>query len=239
MLPPDGWRYTHLAESRLHILVEQLSLERLIGDVLAHSDLCGVDVREPCDEAKRDKVIANRVVFRLQPRNRSACDALDRLLNGAFGLRARYCLSPEEGSHATGFVCREIAGAIVERNIGVASGVPKEQIAALTQAVGYSLCQPSAKVWFDGPVDKCAADLNDGHLFSAIWDQSRREPALVEAALPCLSPQQIGASLAKGRTVPMPTALDVKGGFATAEGTEYVPRSKRMRALQIHLMGWT
>ena len=53
-------------------LLEQLPLERLIGDVLAHSDLCGVDVHEPCDEAKLDKVIANRVSFRLQPNTSSA-----------------------------------------------------------------------------------------------------------------------------------------------------------------------
>ena len=137
------------------------------------------------------------------------------------------------------FVCSAIADAILQRKIGLASGVSNQQVTALTQAMVHSLSWPSAKVWFDPPTDKRAAGLDDGHVLSAIWDRSRRQPALVEAALADLSPQQIEASLAKGRTVPLPALLDVKGAFVTAEGTEYVPRSKRTRALQIHLMGWT
>ena len=54
MLPPDGWQYSDLTPSRRQTLLEQLPLERLISDVLAHSDLCGIDVCEPCDEAKLD-----------------------------------------------------------------------------------------------------------------------------------------------------------------------------------------
>ncbi len=239
MLPPDGWQYSDLTPSRHQTLQEQLPLECLIGDMLAHSALCGVDVCEPCDEAKLEKVFANRVSFQLQPNTSSAHDALDRLLNGAFGLRARYCLSPEEGSCATAFVCGAIADAILERKIGLVRGVSNLQLTALAQAMVHSLLRPSAKVWFDPPTDKRAAALDDGHVLSAIWDRSRRQPPLVEAALADLSPQQIEASLAKGRTVPLPALLDVKGAFVTAEGSEYIPRSKRTRALQIHLMVWT
>lgn len=239
MLPPDGWQYSHLAPSRRQSLLEQLPLERLISDVLAHSDLCGVEPHESCDEAKLDKVAASRVNFQLQPNTSSAHDALDRLLNGAFGLRARYCLSPEEGSCATAFVCSSIADAILERKIGLVSGVSNPQVTALGQAMVHSLARPSAKVWFDPPTDKRAAALDDGHVLSAIWNRSRHQPTLVEVALAHLSRQQIEASLAKGQTVPLPALQDVKGAFVTAEGSEYVPRSKRTRALQIHLMGWT
>jgi hypothetical protein len=196
-------------------------------------------VCEPCDEAKLDKVIADRVSFHLQPNSPNAHDALDGLLNGAFGLRARYCLSPEQGSRATAFVCNAIAAAVLERKIGYVSGESNPQLTALAQAIVRSLLRPSAKVWFDPFTDKRAAILDEGHVLSAIWDRSRRQPALVEAALSDLSPQQIEASLAKGRTVPRPALLDVKGAFVTAEGSEYIPRSKRTRALQIHLMGWT
>ena len=239
MLPPDGWQYSHLAPGRRQGLLEQFPLERLISDVIAHSDLCGVNLCECCDEAKLERVVANRVSFQLQPNTPSAHDALDRLLNGAFGLRARYCLSPEEGSCATAIVCSAIATAISELEIGSVSGVSSPQVTALGQAMVHSLSWASAKVWFDPPTDKRAAAPDDGNVLSATWDRSRREPALVEAALADLSPQQIEASLAKGRTVPLPTLLDVKGAFVTAQGSEYVPRSKRTRALQIHLMGWT
>lgn len=205
--PPDGWHYSDLTPSRRQSLLEQIPLERLISDLLPHTDLCRVDVCEPCDEAKLDKVIANRVSFQLQPNTSSAHDALDRLLNGAFGLRARYCLLPEEGSRATGFVCSAIVAAILERKIEPASGVSNRQVMALAQAMVHSLRLPSAKVWFDPPTDKRAAVFDDGQVRSAIWDRSRRQPALVEAALSGLSPQQIGASLAKGRTVPLPALL--------------------------------
>lgn len=220
MLPPPAWLYTDLTHCRRQTLEKQLPLGRLVGDLLAHSDLCGIEVREPCDEAKLDKVVANRVSFQLQPRTAKARDALDRLLNGAFGLRARYCVSSEEGSRATAFVCREVAGAIRERRIGLANGVSNDEVTALTQVMAPSLNQPSAKVWFDPPTDKRASTVDDGHVFSAIWDQSRRQPEFVQTALPGLSPQQIEVSMAKGRTVPLPAFLDIKGAFVTAEGTE-------------------
>src|SRR5262245_10553951 len=43
MLPPDGWDYSDVTPSRRENLLEQLPLERLIGGVLAHSDLCGLN----------------------------------------------------------------------------------------------------------------------------------------------------------------------------------------------------
>jgi hypothetical protein len=221
------------------MLEEQQPLGVLVGDLLAHSDLCGIEVREPCDEAKLEKVVANRVSFQLQPRSANGRDALDRLLNGASGLRARYCLSAEEGRRANAFVCREVADAIRDWRIAFASGVSNDEAAALTQAMRSSLNKPSAKVWFDRPTDKRAAAFSDGRVSSEIWDQSRRQPELVRSALPSLSPQQIEVSMAKGGTVPLPGFLNIKGAFVTAEGAEYVPASKRTRALQIHLMGWT
>lgn len=239
MLPPHGWRYTGLTHSRRQTLEEPAPLGYLVGALLALSDLGGIDVRERCDEAKLEKVAANRVGFQLRPRTSNAREALDRLLNGDYGLRARYCVSPEEGSRATAFVCREIAVAIRERSIGLASGVSNDDVKALTKAMEPSLNEPSAKAWFDPPTDKRAVTLDDGQVFSAVWDRSRRLPEAVQSALPGLSPQQITVLLAKGQGVPLPAFLDIKGAFVTAEGLAYVPASKRTRALQIHLMGWT
>lgn len=239
ILPPRAWRYTALTHSRREALEEPLSLGHLVSALLAHSTLSGIDVRERCDEAKLQRVVANRVGFQVRPTTNNARDALDRLLNGAYGLRASYCVSPEEGIRATTFVCREIAVAIRKRSIGLASGVSNDDVAALNQAMKPSLTHPSAKAWFDPPTDKRAVTLDDGHLSSAVWDRSRHLPEVVQTALPDLSPQQITVALAKGQSVPLPAFLDIKGAFVTGGGTEYVPESKRTRALQIHLMGWT
>src|SRR6266540_405118 len=227
MLPPDGWQYKQVARSRLQSLLDEVSIEELIRDVLAGSELCHVDAAEPCDEAKRDKVIAHRVSFQLQPSDSSARVGIDCLLNGGYGLRARHCHSPEEGSRANAIVCREITEAIRNLNIRLANDVSGKDLETLAQAIAISLRHPSAKVWFDAATDKRAATADDGEVSSAIWDRMRREPKLIEAAIPCLSQGQIAFSLAKGRTVPLPAALDINGAFIRLDGTEYVAKSKR------------
>lgn len=221
------------------MLETRISLEQMVVELLANSELRNVEPQEPCEEAKLDKLVANRVAFQLYPRTPSAHDAVDRMLNGPFGLRACYCISPERGSSATAHVCREITDAIRESRIGLASSVSNKEIVKLTQLIEPSLCLPSAKVWFDPPTDKRAKSLEDGCVTAATWDKSRRQPQLVRTALPSLSPQQIEFSMMKGDTVPTPAFLDIKGAFVTHEGIEYVAVNKRTRSLQIHLMGWT
>jgi hypothetical protein len=239
MLPPPGWRYQHIDRSRSELLTRTASLEHLAAEVLAGVVIDDIRLREPCDEAKREKLIAHRVSFSLRPVNEAASEAADRLLNGAYGLRAHYCYSPEEGSNANRSVCLSLVDALQGRTIRWNSTIPEQEYDALLDALGESLAKSSAKIWFDPPTDKRPPRFEDGEIISDIWDQSRVDRKRVELALPELSAQQIEASLAKGRSAPRPLALDVKAAFTGLDGVEYIPASKKTRPLQIHLMGWT
>ena len=215
------------------------SLDELVAEVLAGMVIGDIALKEPCDEAKREKLIAHRISFVLRPVNETASRAADRLLNGAYGLRAHYCNSSEEGTEANGAICRALAEAIQKGTIRTDGDISGQQVTAHADAIGESLTKSSAKVWFDAPTDRRAARFDDGEVLSDVWAQSRKDPKRVESALPKMSPQQIGVSLAKGPSVPQPIALDVKAAFIAPNGMEYVPASKKTRALQIHLMGWT
>jgi hypothetical protein len=239
MLPPQGWQYQLVDRSRSELLMRMASLDQLVAEVLAGVVIEDIRLKEPCDEAKREKRIAHRVTFSLRPINETASDAADRLLNGAFGLRAHYCCSPEEGSSANSAVCRSLADAIRTRSVRSNGTIPGEQLHLLADALGESLLSSSAKVWFDPATDKRPGRFEDGEVFSDVWAQSRVDRKRVQSALPELSAQQIEASLSKGRSVPRPLALDVKAAFIGPDGLEYIPASKRTRHLQIHLMGWT
>lgn len=239
MLPSRGWQYQHVDRSRSKLLMRAGSVDQLAAEVLAGVFIDDIRLREPCDEAKREKVIAHRVTFSLRPISEAASEAADRLLNGAHGLRAHYCYSPEEGSDANRAVCRSIMDAIQARTITSIRTITEQEYRALVDALGESLALSSAKVWFDPATDKRAVKLEDGEVVSDLWRQSRADPKGVEFALPGLSAQQIEASVAKGRSVPRPLALDVKAAFTEPDGAEYIPASKRTRPLQIHLMGWT
>ena len=129
---------------------------------------------------------------------------------------------------------RQLACVGADRPVGYAlvSGVSNPQVTMLARAMVHSLSSSSAKVWFDPPTDKRVAALDDGYVVSAIWDRSRCQPARVQAALADLSPQQIEASLAKGRTVPLPTLLDVKAAFVGNHLALEVPPSRHVPCRQ-------
>jgi hypothetical protein len=234
-----GWHYKNIDQARSELLMREATIDLLVVDVLEGVVIEGIDLKEPCNEAKRAGVVASRISFRLRPVSEAASDALDRLLNGSYGLRARYCHSPEDGSNANSVVCRALAQTIRARSIGLHSSVPEQQLLLLSDVLGESFAKPSAKIWFDAPTDKRPTTVDDGEVFSDIWNQSRSDPKRVESALPELSPQQVQMSLSKGRSVPRPLAVDIKATFTEPNGVEYVTVGKRSRPLQLHLMGWT
>jgi hypothetical protein len=239
MLPPNGWHYGGLTVSRSNSLTRKTSIDQLVADILAGAVVDNIKLKDRCDEAKREKLTAHRVSFGLRPTNEYAAEAMDQLLNGAFGLRARYCSSPEEGSIANASVCRAIAKAILAQQIGAGDDISERALFIMPNALGESLAKSSAKVWFDAPTDKRGVESEDGEVFSEVWKQSRIDQERLTSMLPDLSPQQLKASLVKGLSVPRPLSLDVKAAFTERNGKEYVQGSKRSRAMQIHLLGWT
>jgi len=173
MLPPHGWQYQRMDKSRSELLMRVASLDQLVAEILAGGIIEEIRLKELCDEAKREGRIAHRVTFSLRPINEAACVAADRLLNGAFGLRAHYCCSPEEGSNATSVVCRSLSDAVLTRSAGSSCQISGEQLHPLADALGESLLKSSAKVWFDPPTDKRPGRFEDGEVFSDVWARSR------------------------------------------------------------------
>lgn len=238
ILPPRGWQYRRMDERRAEMLMRKNSLGQLVAEIVAGVVLGDILLKEPCGEAKRQRRIAHRVSFVLHPLNEAGVTAADRLLNGAYGLRAHYCNSPDEGAMANQVVCEALANAIQKRTIRT-NPESAQHLDALIDTVGDSLAKLSAKLWFDVLTDKRPPSTEDGEVLSETWAQSRQDPEAVKRALSELSPQQIEWSLAKGWSVPRPWALDVKAAFTEPNGMEYLPLSKKRRSLQIHLMGWT
>lgn len=233
---PSGWQYQGVDLGRSQYLMRWASPDPLVTEVLAGAVIDRFKPREPCNEAKLHKRTAHRITFSLRLIKPAALEAADCLLNGAYGLRAQYCHSPEAGSDANRTICRALASAIRTRVIRTNGIVSEQEFFALSDALCESLAMPSAKVWFD---EKTGISPEDGEVISDVWSESRANPERVEKELPELSAQQVAAAIAQGRSVPRPLVLDVKAAFVEPNGCEYVALSKRNRPKQIHLMGWT
>jgi hypothetical protein len=240
---PDGWRYENVTEKRRQWLLSPATLDLLLEQIIANTSIENVVLAEPCEESSADGISAHRIAFQARAMNPAATHAFDRLLNGACGLRARYAHSAAAGAHASGWVCRFLAHAVGAGRVAFANEVDKPSRASLRRHVTTSMAHPSAKVWFGPSVDRAASSVVAGVVSCTRWMQSRANPASISAQLSRdrfgLTDQQIAYLLGKGAEIPVPLSLDVKGGFRTRDGSEYVALSKRNRDLQLHLTGWT
>ena len=189
---------------------------------------------DPCDECKPNRLPpAHRVALELggvcAPSSRRA---FDRLLNGAYGLRARYALSAAYGQEATAQACRAIWDAVARGQLRTECD--------LTLDNQVSLYKTSAKVWFGSVSDKAGVSVEHAAVTCECWEDSRAADVNIlrsklEGSLD-LQGINIGCERVALR---IPMRLDVKGAFVCDDGTEYVAISKRTRSLQLHLLGWT
>lgn len=231
------WRYRRLGNERLELLSKQVSIGFLADLLLAHSRLAELDPEERCEE--RAGRGSSRVTFALLPECSAAADALDQLLNGAFGLRATYAACAELGASANQEICRSIASAVLTNRIRTSE--PAGRLEMLHSAVACSLSFPTAKVWFDGDTDRSSASvlLQQGEVECSAWKPVPDDEIEAFALQLGIGVQQLEEAASKGRSVPRPLALDVKGAFIFANGDEYQALAKRQRPYQIHRLGWT
>jgi len=219
-------------------------LDSIVDEILDNVEISVACPAEPCSESQMDGLEAYRVVLELKStRNESCDDAMDQLLNGAFGLRARYAVDPSGGSEATHRVCRAIAERICANRIPFSAG-SADSAFSLRANIDPSVLLPSAKIWFDQRVDRAAASAEEGSLECARWIRSWSEDLekfqeILSSDSFRLTTHQIQQAVLKGRTVPTICSLDLKGAFTTSDAMEYVPLNKRTRALQLHLLGWS
>jgi len=219
--------------SRQAHLLQRVTLANQVTDVIRACRITKFDLRDPCDECRVNRLPpAHRVTLELGASAPSNRRAFDRLLNGAYGLRARYALSPAYGQEASAQVCRGIWDAI-------AGGLLRAQCDLVEGHA--SLCETSAKIWFDSTVDKADANADLVTVTCERWRDSCSTDVniLLSQFEGSLDLQGIEYRMRKGRTAPTPMRLDVKGAFVRNDGREYVAISKRTRSLQLHLLGWT
>jgi hypothetical protein len=233
-LPPPGWRYENMLASRQVHLFQRVGLVDQVTDVIRACRITKFEPRDPCDECKLNRLPpAHRVTLESGACAPSSRRAFDRLLNGAYGLRARYALSAAYGQEATAQACRAIWDAVTRGQLRTECGLVLDH--------PDSLCKTSAKVWFDSTVDKAAVHVEHAAVTCECWADSRAMDANILRSKfeGSLDLPGIQYRLRKGCTAPIPTRLDVKGAFVCDDGTEYVAISKRTRSLQLHLLGWT
>lgn len=233
-LPPPGWRYENMLASRQAHLFQRVGLMDQVADVIRVCRITKFEPRDPCDECKPNRLPpAHRVALELGAYAPSSRRAFDRLLNGAYGLRARYALSAAYGQEATAQACRAIWDAVARGQLRTECD--------LTLDNQVSLYKTSAKVWFGSVSDKAGVSVEHAAVTCECWEDSRAADVnILRSKLEgSLDLQGIEYRLRKGSTAPIPMRLDVKGAFVCDDGTEYVAISKRTRSLQLHLLGWT
>jgi hypothetical protein len=165
-------------------------------------------------------------------------EAADYLMNGVSGLRATYASDHVVGSRVNSAVCQVIADAILDSRIKISRGTPNSVRETLRECVATSMSKLSAKVWYDSDTDKSSPDIQLGTVSCSVWEANWIQFRGLAERLG-LTDQQLQVSISKGKTVPRPRKLDVKGAFVYSDEQEYVALSKRTRPLQIHLVGWT
>ena len=168
---------------------------------------------DPCDEADG----FNRLV---------ACVVVDRPLfdlyfNSRYGYRGAYFVSPEYGVEMNAFLLTLLAPPLIgfERHEKMPPGL-----------MSKSLLASSAKSWL-AEVGKgfCSACEGD---WSAPKDDA---PEILNGRWEIAS----GPNSRFGRKAPFLEKLRVMGAFVNAAGDEYVATGKRMRAKDIHDVGWS
>ena len=236
-MPPDGWKYERIEVTRLDWLLAPASLDAIVEEIVQSSCLTEVVLDSPCWE--RDGKGTARIEFILWPLSNATTIAMDRLLNGAYGLRALHASDPQAGADANTAVCLAVAAAIEAERIAFDECCETHVRASLRAGIQASLSHASAKIWFDGPTDRAAGDsVSHGMVDCAVWQAGRREIDRLPERL-ALSRQQVEAAILKGTCVPKPLALNVEGAFLTHSGEAYTPIAKRARPMQIHMMGWS
>lgn len=235
----EGWTYSEVEEPRLGRLLSPARIDVVVGEILANSRVSALNTNEPCDEPDGKKRKARRIVFSLEPLSEKACIAMDWLLNGAGGLRASYAADAESGVAANRTICLAIADALEAERLPIDPRYNAKTKAAFRAGIRAALCRDSAKVWYDSPTDKATGvSVLDGQIECAAWREGRQRADQLPEMLE-LSPGQVSVARLKGRYVPRPRALDCKGAFLDPNEEVYVPASKRTRAHQIHLLGWS
>ncbi len=159
---------------------------------------------------------------------------LDQLLNGAYGIRARFASSASDGKAATQLFCCAVADAFASNRL---------QWNGDKAFLDRSLRLPSAKVWYPTEIDNPTDDPDPGSVTCTLWTNAEPNAVFDAISTPTWNAgdkYRFSYQLGSGRRMPKLAALNVKGAWIEPEdGTEFVTPDKVTRAEQIHLIGWS
>jgi hypothetical protein len=144
--PPEGWRYSDVAEPRLSLLAERHSIDGLINQLLSGATVNTVNPSELCNELEGKRLGASRVSLELEFISNASREAADYLMNGVSGLRATYASDHVVGSRVNSAVCQVIADAILDSRIKISRGTPNSVRETLRECVATTMSKLSAKV---------------------------------------------------------------------------------------------
>ena len=215
--PPEGWRLDLLPPDRQQLLSANQSFEQLAEKIASKAGVISASI-EPCRTPPPSAPRMAQVVFRITVER----DELDRFHNGLDGLRARYWSSPQAGDRATRLLIDLLEPTLLATPV---TAFAKKAWPMNQGDVQASLRKPSAKAWVtESEEGKSLIDANNTCRLSVHrWEENEH-----------LQPEK-----RLWRWTPDHGCLDIKGALITRDHVEFVPESKRDRAIQIHRFGWT
>lgn len=212
----DDWRYEGVSEERLRYLNASVSFE----EILARIDREGT-VRSAKIDPGRDSDVQGgiRPIFEVSVTRETS----DLFFNGPDGYRGKYWQGTEIGQVANRQVIEILTPRLLAHPKDKFKIIAPARMMALPE-LEKSLQLPSAKVWIGAEIESIANAT--GELIVRRWRQNQLSGKLPQSAALASRPM-------------MSEILDVKGAFLTGEGIELVQLSKKDRANQIHLGGWS
>jgi hypothetical protein len=146
-------------------------------------------------------------------------EASDIFYNGIAGLRAHYWASPALGDEATGQAITVLTAKLLASIPATSPLRSRKGVVMSVKRVANALELPSAKIW----IDERQLQQDGEHLFVARWAENETEPC---------NPRL-------WRWTPRATMVQVKTGWLTAKGDEWMPACKQDRARQLYRWGFT
>jgi hypothetical protein len=213
----DVWEFTSsIGAERRSNLEAVKSFDDIAAEIGAAMEVlcCHYD---SCDRAQGFR----RVVYTVKvPR-----PLFDLFFNSRHGYRAAYFRSPHEGLAANSYALRTLSPALLASPATISC--PKDP-----DFVRDSLMSESAKVW----LAEAGKGIHGCKGCEGEWTHPADDPAHIRNGRWERDPH---SHALWGRTAPFLTKLKIMGAHLNDARDEFVPASKRRRALDIHERGWS
>jgi hypothetical protein len=206
----DEWNFLEMEHARRSPL-DTVCFSDIVDKIERQGRVVGAPQPERADnrEAPRSTLRANFSIGMPAPIG-------DLLHNGRDGLRARYWQSPETGECATRRLLDRLQGLLFD---SLPSKLEIDGFVLTRDAAANSLKFNSAKVWVHEKQLR-----SDGQLLEVPrWASYENEPD---------NPRM-------WKWTPMAMVFEIKSGWITPQGEEWVSKAKKNRSDQIHRWGFT